>query len=88
MRARPKSKRTEKVLGTVNHVQWSLTPFSPADAIPDLVPDLGVEVSSKHNTRHEMDCKLQNYFAAGVRLVWYVYRTPRREVWVYQSPTV
>jgi Uma2 family endonuclease len=59
----------------------------PREAIPALVPDLAVEVISKHNTRQEMDRKLQDYFAAGVRLVWYVYHTPRREVWAYKSPT-
>ena len=42
---------------------------------------------SRHNTRREMDRKLRDYFTAGVRLVWYVYHTPRHEVWVYLSPT-
>ena len=59
----------------------------PREPIPDLVPDLAVEVISRSNTRQEMDRKLQDYFTAGVRLVWYVYHTPRREVWVYVSPT-
>jgi Uma2 family endonuclease len=59
----------------------------PRDPIPDLVPDLAVEVISRHNTREEMERKLRDYFTAGVRLVWYVYHTPRREVWVYASPT-
>ena len=30
--------------------------------------------------------KLEDYFAAHVRLVWYVYHTPRREVQVYVKP--
>jgi Uma2 family endonuclease len=58
----------------------------PREAIPDLVPDLAVEVISAGNTPEEMDRKLRDYFAAGVRLVWYVYHTPRREVYVYVSP--
>ena len=58
----------------------------PRDAIPDLVPDLAVEIISRHNTCQEMDRKLQDYFVAGVRLVWYVYHTPRREVRVYVKP--
>jgi Uma2 family endonuclease len=37
-----------------------------------LVPDLAVEILSKSNTRREMQRKLREYFAAGVRLVWYV----------------
>ena len=60
---------------------------APRDPIPDLAPDLAVEVISKFNTRREMDRKLQDYFAAGVRLVWYVYHSPRREVRVYVNPT-
>jgi Uma2 family endonuclease len=59
----------------------------PRESIPDLAPDLAVEVISRHNTRKEMDRKLHDYFAAGVQLVWYVYHSPRREVRVYVSPT-
>jgi Uma2 family endonuclease len=59
----------------------------PRESIPDLVPDLAVEVISRHNTRKEMERKLQDYFTAGVQLVWYVYHSPRREVRVYVSPT-
>ena len=40
--------------------------------IPNLVPDLAVEVLSKNNTRQEMEHKLRYYFRVGVRLVWYV----------------
>jgi Uma2 family endonuclease len=48
-------------------------------------PDLAVEVISPGNTAREMDAKLVEYFAAGVRLVWYV--DPRqRTVRVFTSP--
>jgi Uma2 family endonuclease len=40
--------------------------------IPTVVPDLVVEVLSRDNTRKEMARKLEEYFRAGVRLVWYV----------------
>ena len=40
--------------------------------IPAVSPDLIVEVLSKGNTRAEMARKLEEYFRAGVRLVWYV----------------
>src|SRR5206468_1626606 len=40
--------------------------------ILDRAPDLAVEVLSKGNTRAEMDRKLREYFAAGVRLVWLI----------------
>jgi Uma2 family endonuclease len=40
--------------------------------LPDLVPDLAVEVLSEDNTAQEMSRKLDDYFDAGVRLVWFV----------------
>jgi len=40
--------------------------------IPPVAPDLAVEVLSEGNTPAEMERKLQDYFTAGVRLVWYV----------------
>ena len=44
----------------------------PEDPIPDLAPDLVVEVLSKGNTKKEMRLKLREYFRVGVLLVWYV----------------
>ncbi len=44
----------------------------PGTPIPQLAPDLVVEVLSKSNTKLEMKRKLKEYFAAGVRLVWIV----------------
>ena len=40
------------------------------EPIPDLVPDLAVEVLSKSNTQAEMKIKIGEYFSAGVRRVW------------------
>jgi Uma2 family endonuclease len=57
----------------------------PAEPIPNLVPDLAVEVLSKGNTAKEMRRKLFDYFAAGVRLVWII--DPKaRTVEVYTAP--
>lgn len=44
----------------------------PEAPIPDLVPDLAIEVLSESNTPAEMERKLGDYFRAGVRLVWMV----------------
>ncbi len=44
----------------------------PDEPICPIVPDLAIEVLSKGNTRKEMADKLADYFAAGVRLVWYI----------------
>jgi Uma2 family endonuclease len=57
----------------------------PREPIPDLPPDLAVEIISKGNTPQEMDRKLHEYFEAGVRLVWYV-DPDSRTVRVYHSP--
>jgi Uma2 family endonuclease len=69
-------------------ISWDQFPDGevPADAICDAVPDLAVEVISEGNTRREMELKLRDYFAAGVRLVWYVYPKTRSAL-VYTSPT-
>lgn len=40
--------------------------------LPDLAPDLAVEVLSEGNTPKEMSRKLDDYFDASVRLVWFV----------------
>ena len=40
--------------------------------VPQLAPDLAVEVLSEGNTAAEMQRKRREYFAAGVRLVWIV----------------
>lgn len=56
----------------VSFISWDRWPkvAPPRRPIPEIVPDLVVEVLSETNTRAEMDRKLQRYFQAGVRLVW------------------
>jgi Uma2 family endonuclease len=55
-------------------VSWDKFPNRqlPAQPVPRLAPDLAVEILSPGNTEAEMWRKLHDYFAAGVRLVWYV----------------
>jgi Uma2 family endonuclease len=57
----------------------------PAEPIPDLIPDLAVEILSTTNTPKEMARKRREYFAGGCRLVWEVYPDDRI-VRVYTSP--
>ena len=71
----------------VSFIVWERMPSAdvPSKPIPDLSPDLAVEVLSENNTPREMERKLKEYFSAGARLVWYV--DPRaRTVTVYTSP--
>ena len=55
-------------------ISWNRFPGRklPAEPIPDLAPDLAIEILSASNTEGEMQRKLRDYFTAGVRLVWYI----------------
>ena len=66
---------------------WAKLPgrVIPDEPIPDVHPDLAVEVLSKSNTRGEMFAKRKDYFFAGVKLVWEIDRRART-VAVYTSP--
>lgn len=70
----------------VAYVSWDRLPGRrvPDEPIPDLAPDLAIEVLSPSNTAAEMRRKRQDYFGVGVRLVWEV--DPRtRTIDVYTS---
>jgi Uma2 family endonuclease len=70
----------------VAFISWSRYPKGKRrrGEIPVVVPDLVVEVLSKGNTPREMARKLDEYFRAGVNLVWYV-DPRRRTVRVYTA---
>ncbi len=76
-------------LPDVSFVRWDHFPNRQVQAdvpIPDLVPDLAVEILSPSNTTDEIARKRQEYFARGSQLVWIV--DPRaRTVEVFTSPT-
>lgn len=63
----------------VSFASWDRFPGRkiPKEPIPDLAPDLAIEVLSKSNTRPEMKRKRSEYFAVGVRLVWEIDPRPR-----------
>jgi Uma2 family endonuclease len=58
----------------VSFIAWDRLPGreSPREPIPDLAPDLAVEVLSEGNTKAEMARKVREYFDAGVILVWLI----------------
>jgi Uma2 family endonuclease len=55
-------------------IRWERLPGKKLPRVPILpvAPDLAVEILSPGNTHAEMERKLSDYFAAGVRLVWYI----------------
>jgi Uma2 family endonuclease len=56
----------------VAYISWDRLPDRkrPKKPIPEIAPDLAVEVLSESNTLSEMEKKRQDYFTVGVRLVW------------------
>lgn len=50
-----------------------------------VAPELAVEIVSPGNTVEDILDKVEEYFAAGVRLVWIV-APPHEKVYVYTSP--
>jgi Uma2 family endonuclease len=57
----------------------------PREPIPDLTPDLAIEILSQSNTSKEMARKRRDYFAAGVRLVWII-DPSQRTAHVFNAP--
>jgi Uma2 family endonuclease len=55
----------------------------PSEAVPELAPDLAIEVLSEGNTKREMEKKRKEYFAARVDVVWEV-DPKKRSVTVYE----
>ena len=71
----------------VAFISWERLPNRrvPIEPLPDLAPDLAVEVLSVGNIPGEMARKRQEYFSAGVHVVWQV--DPRtRTVEVFTAP--
>jgi len=58
----------------LSFIAWARLPDRecPRDPIPDLAPDLAVEVLNEGNTRAEMARKVREYFEAGVIVVWLI----------------
>ena len=60
-------------LAFVSYDRWPRTRRVPKGASWDVVPDLAVEVVSPSNKAVEIVTKTEEYFRAGVRLVWVVF---------------
>lgn len=65
-------------LPDVAFVSWDRLPGRrvPTKPVPNVVPDLAIEVLSKRNTAREMYRKRKEYFKAGTQRVWQI--NPRK----------
>lgn len=72
----------------VAFLSWDRIPGRkvPDEPVPNLAPDLAVEVLCAGNTKREMARKRREYFAAGTRLVWMV-DPVARTIAVYTAET-
>jgi Uma2 family endonuclease len=66
-------------------ISWDRLPGGriPPEAMPQVAPDLAIEVLSEGNTKPEMERKRKEYFAVGVDVVWEV-DPEKRSVTVYE----
>jgi Uma2 family endonuclease len=70
----------------VSYERWAVDRGVPETPAWTVAPDLAIEIISRSNTADDVAEKLEDYFKAGVRLVWVVY--PRqRKAYAYASPT-
>jgi Uma2 family endonuclease len=70
----------------VSSERWPLNRPVPREAAWDVIPEIAVEITSPTDLIDDLMDKLEEYFAAGVRLVWVVYPKHRR-VYAHESST-
>jgi Uma2 family endonuclease len=73
-------------LAFVSFERWPVQRPVPMEEAWEVVPDLAIEVISKTNTFTEVVDEVNDYFRAGVRLVWLILPV-QKLVYVYRSPT-
>ncbi len=85
LQSNPRLRRRPDV-AFVSAQRWPIDKPAPSEAAWDIVPDLAVEIISPTDLINDLMKKIEEYFAAGVRLVWVVY--PKyRKIYVYKSLT-
>ncbi|HXG11035.1 MAG TPA: Uma2 family endonuclease [Gemmataceae bacterium] len=83
----PQQRNRRPDVAFVSYQRWPKgQPIPEEDHAWDVVPDLAVEVISSTDLAEDLLARIEEYFQAGVQLVWVVY--PRRRiVHVYESLT-
>jgi Uma2 family endonuclease len=85
--ALPKDRNRRPDVAFVSFERWPRSrPREMDENAWDVVPDLAVEVVSPHDLTEELQDKIDEYFRAGVRLVWVIYPKHAR-IHMYQSPS-
>ena len=69
----------------VSQERWPADRSMDREAAWDVIPDLAVEITSPTDLIDDLMDKVEEYFSAGVRLVWVIYPKQRR-IYAYQSP--
>jgi Uma2 family endonuclease len=70
----------------VSAERWPIRKRAPRAEVWDVVPDLAVEVVGPSRSEADLATRIEEYFAAGVRLVWAIF--PLRDMArVYRSPS-
>lgn len=82
----PKGCERRPDVAFVSYRRWPRNRPVPRQRAWPVVPELMVEIVSPTNTANGIQDKLDDYFAAGVQLVWVVYPEQRR-VYIYASAT-
>jgi len=84
LKAHPRLRRRPD-LAFVSAERWPVNKPAPPGAAWDVVPDLVVEIISPTDHVDDLMSKIEEYFAAGVRLVWVVYPSVRK-LYAYETP--
>ena len=72
-------------LAFVSAERWPVSRPAPAVAAWNVVPNLAVEIVSPTDPIEDLMSKIEEYFRAGVRLVWVIHPSVRK-LYAYQSP--
>ena len=80
----PVSRNRRPDVAFVSYERWGKHQHVPRTPAWNVIPDLAVEVVSPTNTMNEIVGKVNEYFTAGVRVVWLVL-PEHRQIYVYES---
>lgn len=83
---RTRNRQRRPDVAFVSDARWPFRKRAPDVPAWDVVPDLAIEVISPSNSASELQDKILEYFASGVREMWIIY-PGQRQLHRLQSPT-